>query len=330
MIACFARKAGIHLFESTLKEPLEKRIVPSYLTEADASGKWGMMGSCVLHDRAVLGVSGLEAGTFLDNLITVNVSALPLHGARFGALLTPQGKIIVDFFIIRIEDGFLIDCPRMLAADLLKKLTLYRLRAQIVLTDETEQWAIRGGWNETTPPQGISFTDPRLAALGWRALVARDEHIQGEAARADYDAHRIGLGVPMGGRDFVYGDAFPHEALMDCLNGIDFKKGCYVGQEVVSRMEHRSTARTRCVPVTFIDGDSPLEGTEAFAGERVIGMIGSVASGGHAIARLRLDRVAEAQNSDEKLHADGLAFRVETSEFMNFTLNDFIGSPSHG
>ena len=313
-----------------LKEPLEKKIDPSYLTEAGGSGKWGMMGFCVLPDRAVLGIRGGEAGAFLDNLVTVNVSTLSLHGARFGALLTPQGKIIVDFFIIRIEDGFLIDCPRALAADLLKKLTLYRLRAQIALTDETAQWTILAGWNDTTPPPGISFIDPRLTPLGWRALVAHDANIQIESTIADYDAHRIACGLPMGGRDFIYGDTFPHESLMDCLNGIDFKKGCYVGQEVVSRMEHRSTARTRCVPITFVDGIAPPEGSDAFAGERLIGIIGSVASGGHALARLRLDRVADAQKAGEALHAGGLAFHVETRDFMTFTINDPNETMTHG
>jgi folate-binding protein YgfZ len=305
-------------------------IVPSYLTEADGSGKWGKMGSCVLPDRAVLAVSGAEAGAFLDNVITVNVSGLPLHGARFGALLTPQGKIIVDFFVIRIGDGFLIDCPRALAADLLKKLTLYRLRAKVTMTDVSEAYHIVALWNEPVPDKGIAFIDPRLAALGSRIISPRDEARTVSSDVTAYDQHRIMCGVSQGGRDFIYGDAFPHEALMDCLHGVDFKKGCYIGQEVVSRMEHRSTARTRCVPVIFKDNVAPPEGTEAFAGERLIGVIGSVASDGHALARLRLDRVAEAQKAGEALHAGGLAFQVETRDFMNFTLNDFIESPSHG
>ena len=305
-------------------------IVPSYLTEADGSGKWGKMGSCVLPDRAVLAVSGAEAGAFLDNVITVNVSGLPLHGARFGALLTPQGKIIVDFFVIRKDDGFLIDCPRALAADLLKKLTLYRLRARVTIADVSEAYHIVALWNEPVPDKGIAYEDPRLAALGWRIVSPLDAALTASSDATAYDHHRIMCGVPQGGRDFNYGDAFPHEALMDCLNGVDFKKGCYVGQEVVSRMEHRSTARTRCVPIIFKDLVSPPEGTEAFAGERMIGVIGSVASDGHAIARLRLDRVTEAQKVGEALHAGGLAFQVETRDFMNFTLNDFIESSSYG
>ncbi len=306
------------------------KIVPSYLTEADGSGKWGMMGSCVLPDRAVLGVSGAEAGPFLDNLITVTVGALPLNTARFGALLTPQGKIIVDFFVLRTEDGYLIDCPQALAADFLKKLTLYRLRAQITLTDRTNDFIVLAGWNEATPSVGLSYKDPRLSALGWRAIVTRDQLTNPNATVADYDAHRIALGVPMGGRDFIYGDTFPHESLMDCLHGVDFKKGCYVGQEVVSRMEHRSTARTRCVPVTFIEGISTPEGCDAFAGDRLIGMIGSGAQNGHALARLRIDRVAEALKSGEALHAGGLVFQVEKREFMNFKINDLSETSSHG
>lgn len=305
-------------------------IVPSYLTEADGSGKWGKMGSCVLPDRGVLAVSGAEAGAFLDNVITVNVSGLPLHGARFGALLTPQGKIIVDFFVIRKDDGFLIDCPRALAVDLLKKLTLYRLRAKVAIADVSETYHIVALWNETAPDKGIAYEDPRLAALGSRVVSLCDEAFMVISDVTAYDHHRIICGVPTGGRDFIYGHAFPHEALMDCLNGVDFKKGCYIGQEIVSRIEHRSTARTRCVPVIFKDSVAPPEGTEAFAGERMIGVIGSVASDGHALARLRLDRVAEAQKAGEALHAGGLVFQVETLDYMNFTLNDFIESSSHG
>ena len=155
----------------------------------------------------------------------------------------PQGKILVDMIVLRHEDQFLIDVPRALIGDLIKRLTLYRLRAKVEMADQSEAYHIIAGWGDEDQPDGLSFVDPRLPALGWRAFVQRDQAQHATSPVELYDAHRIALGVPMGGRDFIYGDAFAHEALMDCLAGIDFKKGCYVGQEVVSRVEHRGLTR---------------------------------------------------------------------------------------
>lgn len=271
---------------------------------------------CLFTDRAVIAIKGPEAGAFLDNLLTVNVSDLPEGAARFGALLSPQGKILVDMVIVRQSGDFLIDCPRMLAPDLVRRLTLYRLRAKIDFIDHSSDTVVVAGWNEA--PALSAFTDPRLEALGWRALCPTDHTPPSPAPREAYDRHRILLGVPEGGRDFTYGDSFPHETLMDCLKGIDFKKGCYVGQEVVSRMQHRATARTRVMPITFLDHKAPPEGSQAFAGERAIGAIGSVTADGHGLALLRLDRVADAEAAHQSLHSAGLAFRVEKRDFMTF------------
>jgi hypothetical protein len=123
-----------------------------------------------------------------------------------------------------------------------------------------------------------------------------------------YDAHRIAAGVPRGGLDFIYGDAFPHETNMDRLHGVDFDKGCYVGQEVVSRMQHRGTARTRTVRIV-LDGFAPEPGTAILAGEKSVGSIGS-AAGHDALALLRIDRVADALAAGSALTSGGLAVRV--------------------
>ena len=256
------------------------------------------MKAALLSDRSVVEVSGPASATFLDGLVTVATAAMAPDRARFGALLSPQGKILFDFFIAGDgAGGFLLDTPRPLAAGLAARLKFYRLRAKVEIADRSGDFAVVAAWDGAPAAGATFFPDPRLAGLGHRAIVPAEEASRilaaTEAAEpAAYEAHRIGLGVPAGGQDFAYGDAFPHEADMDQLGGIDFGKGCYVGQEVVSRMQHRGTARTRIVPVS-IAGPAPAPATPVTAGEKAAGRMGSHA-GSRGLAMLRLDRVAEA------------------------------------
>ena len=161
----------------------------------------------------------------------------------------------------------------------------------------------------------LAFVDPRDAALGWRILAPPElaPKIAGAIGAdlvdaADYEARRIATGVPRGGLDFIYGDAFPHETNMDRLHGVDFDKGCYVGQEVVSRMQHRGTARTRTVRVT-LDGAPPEAGTAILAGDKPVGTMGST-SGQNGLALIRTDRVADALEAGLALSAGGLGIRL--------------------
>ena len=278
-----------------------------------------------LSDRAILQVSGPDARTFLDRLVTCDLERLQPASARFGALLTPQGKIISDFIAFEASaieaETFLIDTASVCAPDLVKRLSMYKLRAKAVVADVTEHYAVLAGWGNTAAPTGerhLAVTDPRLSALGWRAVVERDGLLASGAptdGEAAYGAHRIALGVPDGGRDFVYGDAFPHEALMDQLGGVDFGKGCYVGQEVVSRMQHRGTARTRIVPVD-IDGDAG-EGGDVTAGDRTLGRLGSVA-GTRGLASLRLDRVADALAAGQPITAGAARIVLRKPDWATF------------
>ncbi|MFZ0526869.1 MAG: folate-binding protein, partial [Xanthobacteraceae bacterium] len=151
---------------------------------------------------------------------------------------------------------------------------------------------------------------PHLAAAAAAELCAS------VVAASDYDAHRIALGVPQGGVDFSYGDAFPHETDMDQLGGVDFSKGCYVGQEVVSRMEHRGTARTRAVPIRY-DGLTPEVGIAITAGERQVGTMGS-AAGGRGVALVRLDRVADAMAQGGSLTAGSAAIKLVKPDWARF------------
>jgi folate-binding protein YgfZ len=157
----------------------------------------------------------------------------------------------------------------------------------------------------------VSFADPRYAEMGQRLIVATTGSALGaDAALTDYDAHRISLAIPQGGRDFLYGDAFPHEAAMDQLAGVDFQKGCYVGQEVVSRMQHRGTARNRIVALTFA-GSAPQEAGEIKVGEKPLGRVGSVdAAAGRAIGLVRLDRLADAVAAKEELRSGDALLRA--------------------
>jgi folate-binding protein YgfZ len=286
------------------------------------------MKAALLPDRGVLKIVGDGARNFLHGLVTADVLELAPGTARFCALLTPQGKIIADFIVTEApaknDGGFFLDVPRAVSGTLVSKLNLYKLRAKVLVEDLSEVLGVLAVWNGVgIPTQGLAYADPRLPTLGARAMLppylaqAAAAELGAEFVDAgQYETHRIALGVPRGGVDFSYGDAFPHESDMDQLGGVDFKKGCYIGQEVVSRMEHRGTARTRAVPVRY-DGAAPQAGAAVTAGDRQIGTIGSAADG-RAVALLRLDRVSEAMSRGEQLSASGVAIHVIKPEWARF------------
>jgi folate-binding protein YgfZ len=278
------------------------------------------MKSAFLPDRGVIKVAGEDARNFLNGLVTTDVDRLKPGLGRFGALLTPQGKIIVDFLITEAPaghgGGFLIDCPKALADGLATKLKFYKLRAKVTVDNLSDDLGVLAAWDGQLAAQpDLSFADPRNEHLGTRILVPEDlkqklsDLIGAELVdAAEYEAHRIALGVPRGGLDFMYSDAFPHETNMDRLAGVDFDKGCYVGQEVVSRMQHRGTARTRSVKV-LLEDSSPEAGVSVMAGDKSVGTMGSSAQG-KGIALVRIDRVADALDAGQPLTAGGLALKL--------------------
>jgi tRNA-modifying protein YgfZ len=284
--------------------------------------------TALLEDRGVLRVAGEDSATFLQGLLTNDVEKLSVGEARYAALLTPQGKILFDFLVVgaAAETGtaFLIDCPAAQAGDLAKRLGFYRLRAKVAITDESAGHALIASWTDDTSvapsavmaglvpamTAGLAYLDPRDPRLGARAILLYDAaEALATASAADYDAFRIRLGVPKGGIDFAYADIFPHDANLDLLNGVDFEKGCYVGQEVVSRMRHRGGARKRIVRL-ILSGAAPERGTPIMAGEATIGAFGSSADA-HALAMVRLDRLEDAQAAGQGLTAGGVAVLVE-------------------
>lgn len=286
------------------------------------------MKAALLPDRGVVKVAGDDAEKFINGLVTADVGTVTPEHAVFAALLTPQGKIIVDFIVAKIapEDGagFLLDCPRALAAYLVERLTLYKLRAKVTLNDLSGSLGVLAAWDgDGTTECGLVYRDPRLTTLGLRVMLppnlASDAASDLGASVVDasaYEAHRVALGVPRGGVDFIYGDAFPHETDMDQLGGVDFAKGCYVGQEVVSRMEHRGTARTRIVPVAY-EGFAPEAGTAVTAGEKPLGTLGTTTEG-RGIALLRLDRVADALAAGTRLTAGTTELRLVKPDWARF------------
>lgn len=259
----------------------------------------------LLPERALFHVGGPDAAHFLNNLVTADIEGLAEGEARYAALLTPQGKMLFDFFVVKRPDGYLIDCSAAQRAELVKRLGFYKLRAKVTVSPSDDDVAA----SPVKPAMAVAYRDPRSEALGWRCAVPHGALPESP----DYHAARIALGLADTDADLGSGDYFPHEANLDQLGGVNFRKGCYVGQEVVSRMEHRGTARNRILPVR-LDGNAPPKGSEIRAGEKQIGTLLS-SSGGRALALLRLDRLAE---STAPLLTEGVSLHVLKPRWANY------------
>lgn len=274
------------------------------------------MPHALLPDRAVISVIGADARAFLQNLVTCDLDPLAPGEAAFGALLTPQGKILFDFFVVCLDgESFYLDTDALQADALAKRLAMYKLRAKVAVIRTTLR--VIAVWGSGVAPNGLcTFRDPRTADMGTRVIIDTDDKIEADSGdAAAYDAHRITQGVPQGGVDFIWGDAFPHETNMDLMHGVSFTKGCYVGQEVVSRTQHRGTARRRILRATFA-GLPPAPGTEIHAGDLLLGAFGSAAEG-HALAAVRTDRLAEAQAAGVTAKAGGVALNFAPSPVLS-------------
>ena len=249
-----------------------------------------------LHSRALVRISGPDWRSFLQGLLTQDVETLAEHEARFAALLTPQGKLLFDLFVVGTSDGALLDVAADRREALLQKLAIYRLRAKVeVAADDGPVFA---SWEQSIP---CGVIDPRLPVLGWRFY---GDEVDTTAGEDDYQAFRLAQGVPDPAADATPDKTYPIEANFDLLNGIDFAKGCFVGQETTSRMKRRGVIKNRMVAITF-DGPAPAFGAEILAGEL---RAGEVLSGqeGRAMAMVRLDRI-----EGEGLTVDGRPIRVE-------------------
>jgi folate-binding protein YgfZ len=258
-------------------------------------------------DRALIRVSGPDARTFLNNLLTQSLDHLAWPGVRYGALLTPQGKVIADMMIWAAgDDAVVLDADPSRGADLLRRLTMYKMRSQVEIADVSDKHNVL----VADDVFGEAQLDPRLRELGWRALSA----IRSPDGAAAYEAKRIALGVPALARDAAADEVFAGEALLDELNGVDFQKGCFVGQENVSRMKRRATTRKKFCPIVF-EGEPIAPITPVLAGEAEIGTVRTGVAG-RAIALLRLDRALEAIDAGKSLSAAGRAVHLDAPSWL--------------
>lgn len=282
-----------------------------------------------LPERSTVAVEGPDAEKFLQDLITNDLDLLKSQSAVHAGLLSPQGKILFEFIVVPTARGLVLETVRARAKDLVKRLTLYKLRAKIEISDLSEAQDVYAVWGDGAADVAPdAYADPRLPELGMRLVRAKDAAIVGTEDVAAYEAHRIALGVPEADKDYALGDTFPHEACFDILHGVAFGKGCFVGQEVVSRMQHRGTARKRFVIVTA-DAALPPANTEITAGEEppraVIGAMGSSA-GTSGLALVRLDRAAEALAKGQKIMAGDVGVSLRVPPWAPYTLS----TPVHG
>jgi len=256
-----------------------------------------------LSGRGVLRIAGEEARSFLQNLVTNNVDKAGPAEAVYSALLTPQGKFLFDFFIVEEPGGggaLLLDCDGARAGDLAKRLGMYKLRAKVTIEDMSEALGVVAFWHEDASPmaEGPGFADPRLPGMGRRAILPEGEigsaiKAAGAKAASEDAWHRlrIRLGIGDAAKDFEPDRTFPLEVNFDELNGIDFHKGCYIGQEVTSRTKRRGSVRKRLLPV-HVEGDMPAPGSPIKGGAREVGtLLSTDAETERALALIRLDLV---------------------------------------
>lgn len=264
-------------------------------------------------DRAVVSLTGPDAASFLAGLVTATVDPRPDARAVFGALLTPQGKVAFDFFLVHVADGLLIDVARDLRDGLVKRLGLYKLRARVAVAAVPHVVAVIAPDAEPPANALAAYADPRGAELGIRVILPEGATL---ADGFDVEAARIAAAVPKGGVDFAYGDVFPADVNMDVLGGVDFAKGCFVGQEVVARMKHRGTPRWRTLAVS---GAAPLPpaGTALTIAGKPAGTLGA-SRDGVGLALVRIDRVAEARRSGLDLVADGHVLQAALPTYASF------------
>ncbi|SDW16900.1 CAF17-like 4Fe-4S cluster assembly/insertion protein YgfZ [Roseicitreum antarcticum] len=235
--------------------------------------------------RKILKIEGEEARDFLQGLVSNDLRRLDTDGIVYAALLTPQGKYLADFFVLRGADALLVDVDAALAEDLLRRLTLYRMRKKVVIS-ETDMTVARG---TGTPPDG-ALSDPRHPAMGWRLYGAAGDD------GTDWDALRVAHCIPQSGVELIPNETFLLEAGFDRLNGVDFRKGCYVGQEVTARMRHKTELRKGFVRVEVTGDAGP--GTAITSGEKPAGTL-LTRSGDAAIAYLRFDRAGDEMQAGD-------------------------------
>jgi len=262
---------------------------------------------CKLENRGIIAVSGADSRSFLQGLISNDIEKVSETTSIYSTFLTPQGKYLFDFFISQSSDELLMDCEKDRLPDFMKRLRLYKLRAAVEVLDRSEDFQVMAIWGAgaieaagltpeagaaKTLPGGTLSVDPRLADAGLRAVLSVgttsiDGLSMSEVEFTDYDAHRLALGLPDSSRDLIVDKSTLLECGIDDLNGIDWKKGCYMGQEVTARSKYRGLVKKRLVAVE-VDGPAPETGTLIMAGDKKAGEMRSSA-GDKGLALIKLE-----------------------------------------
>ena len=289
----------------------------------------------LLPDRGVISVTGPDSQEFLQGLISNDITQVSASNAIYAALLTPQGKYLFDFFISEAGGKLLVECEKARITELMKRLRIYKLRADANLADVSDEYAVFAIWgdgvakaaglNETAGSAmetggGTLYIDPRLESAGARAALPvknAENHLASIGgtlgSSSDYDLHRLKLGLPDSSRDMVIDKSILLESGFDELNGVDWNKGCYVGQELTARTKYRGLVKKRLVPVT-IEGDAPEPGTAILAGEKNAGEMRS-SNGTQGLALLRLEQL---ENEAAELVCDQAILRPIRPDWANF------------
>ncbi|MGA1829888.1 YgfZ/GcvT domain-containing protein [Rhizobium wenxiniae] len=270
------------------------------------------MTKAYLPTRSLIRISGKDAQDFLHSLITTDVEGLPENEARPGALLTPQGKILFDFLIWRDGEGFVIETDAGQRDTLMKRLMMYKLRAAVDLAALPDN-GVTVFWGDEADQGAV--VDSAFAKAGISLSRTQGQHA--DDTTEAYQALRIKAGLVVSGEDYALQDAFPHDILLDKNGGLSFRKGCYVGQEVVSRMQHRGTARRRVAHITA-EAALPAAGTEITASGKPVGTLGSV-SDKNALAIVRIDRVGDAVANGVPLLAGDVPVTIELPAWTGLT-----------
>ena len=269
-----------------------------------------------LSNRAVIALGGSDVRDFLQGILTQDLASIDAAGSGAAALLTPQGKVLSDFLIASHDGGYLIDCDSATRDALQKRISMYKLRADVTVQHRDDLGvAVHLHTDHDVASYAVVFDDPRLQSLGRRIIAPfADLPETNETAGPAYDAHRIALGVPQFGKDYGADEIFLLDVNADALNIVDYKKGCFVGQEVTSRMKRKGEVRKRTLSATY-DGEDPVKGAPVLAGESALGEI-LAANGGAALALIRLDRWRKATEAGHGATCNGAPLQLSIPQFL--------------
>lgn len=247
-----------------------------------------------LPQRGLIKISGEDKLEFMQGVVTNDMRLVADDKLVYSCLLTPQGKYLADFFIFAIDDDWFIDVDRTLVSFLMARMVVYKLRSKVTMTDVTEEYKILAFWGDDKPPLPV-LEDPRIRNAGWRGYFRSEEAVQiGNLMQSDYELWRLQLGLP-GGHDFEPERSTMAETNMDLLNAVSWNKGCYVGQELTARVEHRGLVKKRLVPLKTGEDITSVYDTPLERAKKTVGHLRSSYKN-HALALVRLDELQDGMS----------------------------------